>query len=140
MIKFRGISKNVIYRYKYRSSRDCSIYSMWAVREQNNVKTPPNYFNTKSTICIINCPLKRIYTIKKYKCFFHRMYRLVTDHKTDFLPTVISLNISLFSKQYPCGTDHIKCERPYSFLHRLSLTSNLSAFIVSNQTCFVCVN
>ena len=88
------------------------------------------YYNTTLNLYIHPAEMDRLPTF-----LFLRMDRLVPVHKNDFVRTVLSLNISLFSKIYPCGTDRLQCERPYSFLHRLALTSNLSAFIVSNQSC-----
>ena len=89
------------------------------------------YYNTTHKLYIHPAETDRLLNF-----FFHGMETLlVPAPKNDFVRTVLYLNISLFSKQYPCGTDKLQCERPYSFLHRLALTSNLSDFIVSKQSC-----
>ena len=80
--------------------------------------------------------LHSIYTfIPQKRIGFSNFYFIGWTGSCDFIRTVVSVNFSFFSKQYRCGTDKLQCERPYSFLHRLALTSNLSAFIVSNQSC-----
>nr|XP_022306552.1 integrin beta-3-like [Crassostrea virginica] len=61
------------------------------------------------------------------------LYNLTTDYRFGFGTSMDKeiepfTNTSEYRKIYPCGTDRLQCERPYSFLHRLALTSNLSAF------------